>query len=370
MRARLTFVTSALTIGGAERQWAILLPGLRELGFEVRLMTLLDEGPFFDELRANGIAAECVRLSRRTDVSGFRRVFHFVERGTDLLVSQNVNAQVVGALAARKAGIPHVTIDHTPPGISFRRYQRLLVRFAVRNAVVVIAVSSGQIEPLVGLGIRRERIVIIPNGVDERLPSRRREEVREELAIADGDFVALLVADLRPQKEAEVFVDAVTRAHAQDARVTGLVAGAGPELARVSAAAEASAGAVRVLGARLDVPDLMHAADVVCLTSATEGLPMVLLEAMSLGRAVVATAVDGVTDVVIPDETGLLVSRGDVDAFAKALVLLKQNPSLQDELGHGGRARYRDRFTARRMTEDYAAVFERALGSGRKGRRR
>jgi glycosyltransferase involved in cell wall biosynthesis len=167
-----------------------------------------------------------------------------------------------------------------------------------------------------------------------------------------------------------VFVDALRRAHARDSRVTGLVAGAGPELPRVSAAAEASAGAVRVLGARLDVPDLMHAADVVCLTSATEGLPMVLLEAMSLGRAVVATAVDGVTDVVAPGETGLLVPRGDAVAFADALLRLNRSPSLQDDLGRGGRARYRDRFTAARMTEEYAAVFERALRSRDRARAR
>jgi glycosyltransferase involved in cell wall biosynthesis len=133
----------------------------------------------------------------------------------------------------------------------------------------------------------------------------------------------------------------------------------------VSVAAERSGGAVKVLGARLDIPDLMHAADVVCLTSATEGLPMVLLEAMSLGRAVVATAVDGVTDAVIPDETGLLVPPGDSDAFASALLRLKSNPRLHDELGRRGRARYRERFTAARMTQEYAAVFDRVLARGR-----
>jgi L-malate glycosyltransferase len=360
---RLTFITSALTIGGAERHWAILLPRLLELGFEVRVLTLVGEGVFFDELRAKGITAACAGLRRRTDIAGLRRALAFVGSGTDLLVSQNVNAQVVASFAARKARVPHVTIDHTPPGVSFRRYQQVLVRAAVRNAEVVIGVSAGQIERFAGLGIRRDRIVVIPNGVEELVPVRARDEVRHELGIADSDFVGLLVADLRPQKEAHVFVDAVKRARAGDSRIRGFIAGAGPEFARVAAAADASDGAVAMLGPRTDIPDLMNAADVVCLTSASEGLPMVLLEAMSLGRPVVATAVDGVTDAVLPDETGLLVARGDALAFANALLTLVRDTQLRDELGRRGRVRHREKFTAARMAEEYAAVFERVLGS-------
>jgi glycosyltransferase involved in cell wall biosynthesis len=108
----------------------------------------------------------------------------------------------------------------------------------------------------------------------------------------------------------------------------------------------------------------MCAADCVCLTSATEGLPMVLLEAMSLGRAVVASDVPGIVDAVVPGETALLFPRGQPASFADALLSLSADPSRCAALGRRGYARYRERFTSERMVEAYAEVFERLAARG------
>jgi glycosyltransferase involved in cell wall biosynthesis len=367
MATTVTFITSDLTIGGAERQWTALLPGLRDLGYAVRALTLRGEGPFFHELRSQGIEMSCAGLSRRTDLAGLVRAFRFVANRTDLLVSQNINAQFVGSMIARLTRTPHVTIDHTPPGIRFRRYQDVLVRAGVQNARAVIAVSSAQIPQLESFGVPRDRIVVIPNGVDEPVPGRSRSEVRAELGFGEDDFIALLVADLRPQKEAQVFIQGVVHAHGLVHRVKGAVAGGGPELERVRAAAAAAPGAVSVLGPRLDVPDLMLASDCVCLTSATEGLPMVLLEAMSLRRAVVASDVPGITDAVVADETAILFPRGQPAPFAEALIALAADPARCVALGNSGYARYRARFTSTRMAQGYADVFDRVLAAATTG---
>jgi glycosyltransferase involved in cell wall biosynthesis len=363
MATRLTFITSTLTIGGAQRHWAVLLPKLRDLGYDVRALTLIGEGPFFDDLRSAGVQVECAWLRRRTDVSGWRRVSRFIDRGTDLLVSQNVNGQFVGAVFAKQKGLPHVVIDHTGPGIRFRAYQNVLVRLALRTVRAVIGVSPTQVDQLAAFGVPRDRIVIIPNGVDELEPQRSRVEVREELGLAPDDFAALLVADLRPEKRAHRFVDAIARAHAADDRVKGFVAGSGPELPRVEAAARAAGGAVRLLGPRFDVPDLMHGCDCVCLTSAAEGLPMVVLEAMSLGTPVVATRVGGLVGTVLEGETGMLVPPDDVDAFSDALLALAADPARAAAFGEAGRAEHRRRFTSSQMAEAYADVFERVLAA-------
>lgn len=363
MAQRLTFITSALMIGGVERHWTVLLPALRDLGYDVRVLTLSGEGPFFQDLRSSGIETSCAGLSRRTDVAGLARAFRFIKGRTDLLISQSVSAQFVGSVIARVARVPHVTIDQTPPGIRFRRYQDVLFRVAVRDARAVICVSSAQIPQLVSLGVRRERIVIIPNGVEEGVPARSRSEVRAELGFTRDDFIAVLVAALRPQKEAHVFVEGVALAHDRDPRVKGVVAGGGPEFERVSAAAAAAPGSVKLLGPRLDVPDLMRASDCVCLTSASEGLPLVLLEAMALGRAVVASDVPGITDAVVDGETAILFPRGEPACFAEALLALSADPARSAALGDTGYARYRERFTSTRMTEKYAEVFDRILAA-------
>jgi glycosyltransferase involved in cell wall biosynthesis len=252
-------------------------------------------------------------------------------------------------------------IDHAGPGIALRRYQRLLVRASARTADLLIGVSSAQIERFVGLGFERDRIIVIPNGVDDPLPARDRDAVRSGLGAGPDDFLAMLVADLRPEKRAEVFVESVARAHALDRRVKGVVVGAGLDAARVAAAAERAEGAVTMTGPRLDVTDLMNAADVVCLSSVSEGLPMVLLEAMSLAKAIVATDVAGVRDAVVQAETGVLVPVGDRDAFAGALLELAHDPELLARLGRHGYERQQREFTSSRMADAYAEAFERVL---------
>ena len=116
-----------------------------------------------------------------------------------------------------------------------------------------------------------------------------------------------------------------------------------------------------MIGARRDVANLMNAADVVCLSSLSEGLPMVLLEAMSLAKAIVATDVAGIRDAVIPGETGLLVQAGDRVAFAAALLELARDPDLLNRFGLRGRSRQQEEFTATRMVDAYAEAFDRVL---------
>ena len=137
------------------------------------------------------------------------------------------------------------------------------------------------------LGYRSDRTTVIPNGIPLPSPLRRRKAVRAELGVDGEDVLALLVATLRPEKRAPVFVEAVRHAHAREPRVRGVIAGGGPELERVRTLAAATPDVVRVLGERSDVADLIAAADLVCLTSAFEGLPITALEAMALSRPLV-----------------------------------------------------------------------------------
>lgn len=368
-RMRLLFVTSTLAIGGAERMWATLIPELAERGFGVRVVTLVEEGAFFHQLRERGIDVSCAHMGRRTDLGGLRRAFRALDGGVDLVVSQSVNAQTVGVMMAAKAGVPHVTIDQAGPGLSLRFHQRLLMRAVALSVDRLVAVSPLQFERLLPLGFRPERITVIPNSVAEQKPTEPRWKTRERLGVAPDEVVALLVADLRPVKDAGAFVDAVALAHADEPRLKGFVAGTGPELPTVAAAATRAGGTVELLGVRSDVADLMNAADVVCLTSRTEGQPLALLEAMSLGKPIVSTAVGGVTELVVDGETGILVPPQDEAALVSSLLRLAGDSALRRRLGEAGRARQKERFSvdaaASAYIETFLEVIERHGAQGR-----
>jgi glycosyltransferase involved in cell wall biosynthesis len=175
-------------------------------------------------------------------------------------------------------------------------------------------------------GYPPDAIRVIANGVADDPPVRDREAVRAELGVAPSAFLAVLVAALRPEKCAEVFVEQVSAAHAIEPSVQGVVVGEGPDAAAVERAVRRSDGAVRMLGYRADAVDIMHAGDVLCLTSAVEALPMSVLEAMSVARPVIATRVGGLPEVVEPGRTGFLISPDRPSELAHALASLARDP--------------------------------------------
>jgi glycosyltransferase involved in cell wall biosynthesis len=220
-----------------------------------------------------------------------------------------------------------------------------------------IAITERQVPRLLRLGYQRDRIRIIHNGVPEIATTASASSVRSRLGIEHDAFLAVLVATLRAEKDGGVFVRAVQVAHRSEPRIRGVVVGGGPEFDHVKELAGEGA-IVRMTGPRSDVPDILGAADVVCLSSTAEGLPMVILEAMAAGKPIVATDIGGVADAVQNERTGFLVPVGDIREFAAALVRLAGDAELTARMGHAGRERYRTHFSYERMIDEYADVLE------------
>ena len=323
------------------------------------MLTLKDGGPFADALVARGIDVRHGHVRSRFDVRGIRDAVAIAGRELDLVVSQGLDAQIVGALVARRVGVPLVTIHHKQPELGMSWHRRALTRLVARRIDRVIAVTDAQVPDLVAHGFAADRIEVIPNGVPRPEPTRDRAASRSTLELGADDFVALLVAALRPEKRAALFVAAVESAAGHDARIRGLVAGDGPDHAAV---AETARSAVRVLGARSDVADLIEACDVVCLTSSAEALPMVVLEAMAGGRPVVVTDVGGVATVVEDGRTGRLLPADVGSSLEEALLDLARDPAAVSAMGAEARSRYEERYSSDRMADLYALSFRRLVG--------
>jgi glycosyltransferase involved in cell wall biosynthesis len=357
---RVVFVCGNLGAGGAERQWSILIPSLHELGFDVGVVTLDGRGVFFDELRAHGLAVACAGLRHRADPVGLYRAVRLAGRRSSAVVTRGVSAHVVGHVLALRQRAAHIVTEHLgpdPEGLRrYRRHQRLLLAPVRPRATAVVAVDRTQTEHLVRDGYRREAVRVIPNGVASDPAVRDRRAVRAEMGIAEGAFLAVLVAGLRPEKRAVVFVEQVAAAHTVEPSIVGLVVGDGSDGHSVRRAGDRSGGAVRAIGYRADALDIMHAADAVCLTSAVEASPMSVLEAMSVARPVVATDVGGVREMVVDGETGVLVTPDGSGRMAEALVALARDRPRAEGLGRAGRLRQQRRFSIDAMLRGYAEL--------------
>jgi glycosyltransferase involved in cell wall biosynthesis len=355
---KVLFICPNLKAGGAERQWALLVPGLSERGFDVSVLTLDGYGVYFDEVRARGVPIACAGLRHRADPVGLGRAVQLAGPRSCAVVSRGVSAHLVGHVLARRQRAAHVVTEHLgddPLGMRrLRPHQRLLLGPMRPRAKAVVAVSTSQTERLVRDGYRPDAIRVIASGVADDPPVRDREAVRAELGVGRDAFLAVLVAALRPEKRAALFVEQVTAAHAVEPSVHGLVVGDGPEAASVARVVARSKGAVRMLGFRSDAVDIMHAADVLCLTSAVEALPLSVLDAMSVGRPVIAISVGGLPEVIKDGENGLLISPDHPADMALALVELARSPARVEALGLAGRARQQRSFSIEAMTRGYA----------------
>jgi glycosyltransferase involved in cell wall biosynthesis len=365
---KLLFVFSTLAVGGAERQLAWLAPGLEARGNDVLVATLRERGRYYEELREAGVATTFVGMRSRWDVRGFVRALRLRHTRPDVVVTQSIDAHIVGHAIARRSDAAHVAIEQGGPGIHTSRHRRGLRRLVAPRVDRVIPVSASQVPELVRLGYKESSVRVIPNGSAPPATTRHVEDIRNALGLGADDVVALLVASLRPEKRPDVFVEAVGLARARDPRLRGVIAGDGPLRERILSSA--TNGDVLLLGERQDVADLMTCADVVCLSSDVEGIPLALVEAMALGRPIVATDVGGVTEVVEPSSTGLLVPAGDPAAFSKALLELADDAAKREAMGARAFERFQRNFTAEQMIDRYAAVLAEVVEMVRASRSR
>jgi glycosyltransferase involved in cell wall biosynthesis len=363
---RVLFVCTNLKTGGAERQWSLLLPGLRQKGFDVGLLALTVEGEFFAAVRDSGVPSACARMRSRTDVPGLIRALRYSRWKPDVVVTNSLLGHIVGHALARRARARHMATEHAISSVATVHPSRSRARRVVASRVDrVIGVTQEQAPYLTSLGYRPERMEFVWSGIPDIAAVRPRSEVRAELGLDAEDFAACLIATLRPEKRADLFLDAILRAHEDDPRIRGFIAGRGPQLSVIRERAAARNSAVSVLGDRSDVPDLMEAADAVCLTSETEALPMVVIEAMALGRPVIATNVGGTGDLVVSGETGVLIPPGDEDALVRAILDARAQPERLKEYAAAARQRQQAFFTLARMVEGYAGVLTDLMASPR-----
>jgi glycosyltransferase involved in cell wall biosynthesis len=199
-----------------------------------------------------------------------------------------------------------------------RRQLELILPRATRT----VAVSRPLGEELARLGVARERIAVVPNGVDATLfHPRDRAEARRQLGLPVAGRVIVYVGRLVRDKGVLDLLEAFAPLARRSPATTLVLVGDGAARADCAAAAERIGPAVRLPGARplAEVPAWLAAADLFVLPSWNEGTPNVLLEALACGRRAVATRVGGIPDVMTSSQLGEMVEARDVAGLTVAL---------------------------------------------------
>ncbi len=357
-RLRIARVISRLNVGGPAIHAILLTAGLDPGAFESRLYVGAPgaaEGDMLPLAHARGVRPIAVTGLGRSihpgrDLTALRRLLReFRAFRPHIVHTHAAKAGALGRLAARLARVPvtvhtfhgHVLRGYFNPAIAaaFRAIERALARRTTR----IVAISPGQREELLAMGIGcPEQMAVVPLGLelDPFLESQaRRGALRRHLALPPEAKVLGIVARLVPIKDHATFFAAAARVAQADPALHLVVAGDGPLRGELEALAGSSglAGRAHFLGWWEDLPALYADLDVLALSSRNEGTPVCLLEAMAAGVAVVATRVGGVPDMVRHGETGLLVPAGDPAALAAAVATLLADPERRLALGLAGR---------------------------------
>ena len=349
---RLVHVQKVSGISGSEAHLLSVLPLLRERGWDVRMLMLHEGEPGAEEFaRRLHVPVEDVRLRRDLDPIAFGSVVRHLRSLRPRIVHTHlVHGDVYGLPAATLTRVPlRVSTKHgfnefrARPG--FGRADRAVARLAHVNVAISggLARYLGEVE-----GFDADRFEIVHYGIEPGAgPPPPPSEPR-----------LLCIGRLIPIKGHAILLEAFERARREAPQLRLELAGAGPLEKELRAAAGEG---VTLLGHVTPVVKLIERALAVVVPSLGEGFGMVALEAMERGRAVVASAVGGLPELVVEGETGLLAPPGNVDALAAALVRIARSPEHARAMGAAGRERAVEHFSAERCADRIDSLYREAL---------
>ncbi len=367
----ITHVLSSFGLGGQERVALDLASKQRAAGHTVAAISLagFPEGPIAEEFRKAGVRAESLIKGSGVDTSlPVRLAFLLRDVQSEVVHTHNPHALIYGAPAA---GFARAAIVHTKHGINPDRPRRRWLRrvastlvdacVAVTPALATLARKNHECDP--------RRLHVIPNGIDtERFAPRdeARRRIRAALGIPEEAWVVGTVGRLAPEKDQALLIDAM--APLLDSRRQLVIVGDGPERDALRKKIDATLRGefVHMPGACANVEEMLAAFDVFVLTSKTEGLPLVLLEAMATELPVVTTSVGGIPDVVEHEVTGFLFRPGARRALTRELVGLFGLQPLARRVGTAARRAVAETHSVQRMTDSYDALYREVVERSRR----
>ena len=358
---------ASLTWGGAETLLADYAVGAREAGIEVSVGYLEGRSETANRLRKLGIEPTLVPIGSLLGRRDRRLVRdHVAQVSPDLLHTHLGYSDFDGGLAARHLGIPTVATLHTmdvEPTLRETTKARLMAFVRRRCAFRVIAVSEAARQYyLAHARDRPEHVVTIHNGVAGQVSPGVGAGIRRQLGLEPDDLVVAMVGVLREGKGHQVAGEAIAALRQRFPKIRLLIVGDGPIRGEVERIAAGLGNGAVMTGFRDDVMDILDAVDILLHPSFVDALPTALIEAAAARVPVVASSVGGIPEIVVADETGLLVEAPpSAPRVVAALAALLADPDLRQRMGNAGRERFEGHFTLEVWMSRLRALYEEAI---------
>jgi len=374
-------------LGGA----AIVLRNLiKEIKKEegINLIVVCPEGELAKAFREDGIKVEVVNSKRIVKtLNPLKLLFYFYnflqvnlklikiirKYNIDILHSNSLGAHIYSFFAAKISGIPNIW--HLHDILKKRISNQLLCVFLSKMATQIIVVSCAVKKSLVNFGINSNKIKVIYNGLDLKFWKSHvytQNYLLREFNIDKNNFIKIgIIGQLTKWKGQDVFLDSVTNLiRIGNTNLKFFIIG--DELFKEENEYKNSlykqvqvnhiGDYVIFTGWRNDIPNIMAFLDIVIVCSCyPDSLPTVVLEAMAMGKVVIGTNIGGIPEMILNDETGILIPPNDPKALAKAILGLINQPDKIKEMGFKSRERLKSNFTIEKNVEMVKDLYQEIL---------
>lgn len=355
--------------GGMKQHCISLAKGLKGLGFDVLAACNFDTVTM-EELKGAGVEVYPFHLPGEIQphldaMKAMKIAYIIMKQGVNVLHCHGFKAGVVGRIGAILAGCPKVYTVHNFVLSPFHGMKRTMLsnteKVLAKRTESIIAVSQAlKFELEQECGIPSDKVTVIYNGISLPLAGNG-QNIRRHFGIKPEVIVVGSVARLIPSKGIHHLLDAIPLIKDYCENVRFMIVGDGPYegVLKVKVKDLGVEGDVIFTGYVTPVWDYLDAMDIFVLPSLSEGLGVSILEAMAMGKPVIASNVGGIPEIITHGENGYLVSPGDAADLASAIICLIKNVYLRKSLGHKGRERVMAHFLAERMVEVTAQLLER-----------
>jgi len=361
-------ILDSLNIGGLEKIAIDIILNLK--GYDHQVWCLKEKGELAAELVAKGIPVREFNFTGGLSIVSISRLVKELKKEHFTAIHcHGLFPSIWARVAAILAGIP-VRIVHchsTYYGLWFK--ERIKLRWLSYYTTAIITVSEAVKKSLTEyIGISASRITVVYNGLEDIAVQKidNRDKVRVMLGLAPDDFVICCLGRLVQMKGHRYLIEALSEVRKRQVRCKCLIIGDGPEKQKIEQQVKAMGldDAVKLLGARRDIPELLSAVDLAVVPSILkEGLPLVLVEASVMSLPLVATDIGGSPEIVKDGLNGFIVEPKDAQALAEKIIYLIEHPGVCREMGQQARGIWQAKFKKTDMLGKIEKIYSSALNN-------